>query len=100
MRAQTITAQAGRAMFRHSPGNWARRGALGAFAALVALVALVASLGGARAAEASQGADTVRAWNLHASNALINAPTAPIPGAGQPPQVTQRAPRDRAGGRL
>ena len=30
----------------------------------------------------------VRDWNLHAVNALINAPTAPIPGAGQTPPVS------------
>jgi hypothetical protein len=33
--------------------------------------------------------DAVRDWNLHAVNALINAPSAPIPGAGQPPQVSE-----------
>ena len=30
----------------------------------------------------------VRDWNRHATEALINAPTAPIPGAGQAPQVS------------
>ena len=73
-------------MFRHGPDKWARRGVL---AALVALIALAAPLGGARAAEPLQSADTVREWNLHAANALINAPTAPIPGAGQTPPVSQ-----------
>jgi hypothetical protein len=78
-------------MFRHGPDKWARRGAL---AALGALIALAAPLGGARAAEASQSADTVQEWNLHASNALMNAPPntlppPPIPGAGQPPHVAQ-----------
>jgi hypothetical protein len=34
-------------------------------------------------------ADTVRDWNLHAVNALMNAPTAPIPGAGQPPHAAE-----------
>ena len=85
-------------MFRHGPDKWARRG--GVLAALVALIALAAPLGGARAAEPPQSADTVREWNLHASNALINAPTAGIPGAGQPPHGLAAAPRDGAGGRL
>ena len=31
----------------------------------------------------------MREWNLHAANALINAPTAPIPGAGQTPPVSE-----------
>ncbi|HSJ32630.1 MAG TPA: vanadium-dependent haloperoxidase, partial [Longimicrobiales bacterium] len=75
-----------RAMFRHGPDKSARRGAL---AALVALIALAAPLAGARAAEPPQSADTVREWNLHASDALINASNAPIPGAGQAPHVSQ-----------
>ena len=79
-------------MFRHGPDKWARRG--GVLVALVALIALAAPLGGARAAEASQSADTVQEWNLHASNALMNPlpstlPPPPIPGAGQPPHVAQ-----------
>lgn len=36
-----------------------------------------------------QNSDAVRDWNLHAVNALINASSAPIPGAGQPPQVSE-----------
>ncbi len=36
-----------------------------------------------------QSSDTVREWNLHAANALINATTAPIPGAGQTPPVSE-----------
>ena len=33
--------------------------------------------------------NTVTEWNLHAATALINAPTAPTPGAGQTPPVAQ-----------
>ena len=44
-----------------------------------------------RAAAAAQPdhSDAVRVWNLHAVDALVNAPTAPIPGAGQTPRVSQ-----------
>jgi hypothetical protein len=38
---------------------------------------------------ASARADTVRDWNLHAVEALSNAPTAPVPGAGQTPPVAE-----------
>ena len=38
---------------------------------------------------APQNPGVVRDWNLHAVNALINAPNAPIPGAGQPPPVSE-----------
>jgi hypothetical protein len=86
MRAHTITIKGGRAMFRRGPDKWARRGAL---AVLVAVVALVATpIGGARAATPPQSSGTVQEWNLHAVNALINAPSAPIPGAGQTPPVS------------
>lgn len=57
------------------------------FAALVALTASV--LGAAPATAQSEHSDVVRVWNLHASDALINAPTAPTPGAGQAPPVSQ-----------
>jgi hypothetical protein len=40
-------------------------------------------------AQSATSADTVREWNRHASDALINASTAPTPGAGQAPQVSQ-----------
>src|SRR5215208_5038006 len=43
----------------------------------------------ASAAQSSTSADTVRDWNLYATNALGNPPTAPVmPGVGQPPQVS------------
>ena len=59
-------------------------------AALVALIALVApSLQAAPAVAALQSSDAVRVWNLHAVNALINAPGAAIPGAGQTPPVSE-----------
>jgi hypothetical protein len=42
----------------------------------------------ASAAPRTASADTVRDWNLYATNALGNPPTAPVmPGAGQPPHV-------------
>ena len=75
--------------FRPGADKRARRG--GVLAALVALIALAATpLAGARAAAAGppQSSDTVRDWNLYAANALINATTAPIPGAGQTPPVS------------
>jgi hypothetical protein len=40
------------------------------------------------AAQASTSADTVAEWNHHAIDALVNAPTAPVPGAGQTPPVS------------
>jgi hypothetical protein len=58
-------------------------------AALVALTALAAPrLHAAPAVEALPGSDAVRVWNVHAVNALINAPSAPTPGAGQTPPVS------------
>lgn len=60
-----------------------------ALAAAVALMACVAVLGGAQAATAPPVvSDTVRDWNAHALAALANAPTATVPGAGQPPPVS------------
>ena len=57
---------------------------------LSALVALVATLiGAAPAAAQPEHSDAVRVWNLHASDALINASTAATPGAGQAPPVAQ-----------
>ena len=76
--------------FRHGPENRAlRAGVLAALMALIALIALAAAPGEARATAPPQSSNTVREWNLHAVNALINAPTAPIPGAGQAPQVSE-----------
>ena len=64
-----------------------RRGVLAAVLALVASVA--APLGGGPApAYAGPPKDAVLDWNLHAIDALVNAPTAPVPGAGQTPPVS------------
>jgi hypothetical protein len=72
---------------RHGRDKPPRRGAL--LAALVALVALATTpLGGVGAAASQENSGVVRDWNRHAVNALINAPTAPTPGAGQAPQVS------------
>jgi hypothetical protein len=57
---------------------------------LTALGALVATvLGAAPAVAQPEESDAVLVWNLHATDALINAPTASTPGAGQPPPVSQ-----------
>ena len=74
-------------MFRRNRYPSARLGVL--FAALLALVALVSpSFRAAPAVAALQSSDAVRVWNLHAVNALINAPSATTPGAGQTPPVS------------
>lgn len=52
-----------------------------------ALVATV--LGVAPAVAQPEQSDAVLVWNRHASDALINAPTAATPGAGQAPPVSQ-----------
>ncbi len=62
----------------------------GLLVALIALLALAAApLASARTPTPPQSSDTVREWNLNAVNALVNSPTAPIPGAGQPPQASE-----------
>ena len=40
------------------------------------------------AAQSPSSADTVEEWNHHAMDALVNAPTASVPGAGQAPPVS------------
>jgi hypothetical protein len=53
-----------------------------------ATLAIAAVIGGAASsAQAGPPEEAVLDWNAHASDALINAPSAAIPGAGQPPQV-------------
>ncbi len=74
-------------MFRLCSDKRVPRGGL--LAALVAPIVLAVSpLGGAPAAASQQNSGAVRDWNLHATNALINPATAPIPGAGQTPPVS------------
>jgi hypothetical protein len=69
-------------------GRYARLGVvLAAFVALITLA--VPPLQAAPTVAALQSSDAVRDWNLHAVNALINAPSAPIPGAGQTPGVSE-----------
>ena len=90
----------------HRHQKWRRRGGL--LAALVTLTTFSAASVAGAPASASEHHSTgnnprhddsghhdpepnsgvVRDWNLHAVNALINAPTAPIPGAGQSPPVS------------
>ena len=78
--------------------KWRRRGGL--LAALVTLTTFSAAPAAGAPASASgpnyiqhddsghDNSGVVRDWNLHAVNALINAPTAPTPGVGQAPQVS------------
>ena len=58
-----------------------------AVAAVGALCVVVALGGAARTAQAGPADDAVLDWNLHASDALINAPGAATPGMGQGPTV-------------
>ena len=69
------------------PGQHKRTRGTFVLAAIVALVAT--ALGAAPAAAQPEHSDAVRVWNLHASDALINATTAGTPGAGQAPPVSQ-----------
>ena len=86
----------------HRHAKWRRRGGL--LAAVVTLATFSAAPVAGAPAFASRHGDSghdnswhhdpepnsgvVRDWNLHAVNALINASTAPIPGAGQTPPVS------------
>jgi hypothetical protein len=60
-----------------------------ALATLTVLLAVASAPLGtpAQAAERSPASGVVRAWNAHAVDALMNPPTAPVPGAGQAPHV-------------
>ena len=73
---------AGRHLFK-----WAR-----SKRALVIVIALsapvVIPLGGAASAGLLPTSSTVRDWNAHTLNALANATTAAVPGAGQTPPVS------------
>lgn len=69
------------------PGQLKRARGTFVLAIIVALAAT--ALGAAPAAAEPEHSDAVRVWNLHASDALINAPTAGTPGAGQAPPVSQ-----------
>ena len=51
------------------------------------LIAVVLLAGAAAPAQAGAPEDAVLDWNQYASDALINAPTAPTPGMGQGPTV-------------
>jgi Vanadium chloroperoxidase N-terminal domain len=61
--------------------------ALVASAALVTVVAVLLA-GGQASAQTGQPENAVLDWNSHALNALVNASTAPIVGAGQTPPVS------------
>lgn len=80
-------------MVTQRAGSAARRGAqVVALAVLMALSSLAsAPLPGApSAAQAGPSHDAVLDWNRHAMDALVNAPTAATPGAGQPPPVSMQ----------
>ncbi len=69
-------------------GRHLRAGAV--LAAVVGLITLAAPpLQAAPVVATLPSSDAVRVWNLHAVNALINAPAAGIPGAGQTPPVSE-----------
>ena len=73
---------------QHTSKGVRRFGLLAALAALIAF-ALVGAWGSApQSAYAGPPDDAVLDWNLNAVNALVNAPTAAIPGAGQTPPVS------------
>jgi hypothetical protein len=77
-------------MRAHTITNTIRRGRNARYRALLIVLAVSAlAIPATAGAQSATSADTVREWNLHASNALINAPNAPIPGAGQTPHVSQ-----------
>ncbi len=56
----------------------------------LSLILLLAATGTSGASSSSSGSQdtTVLDWNRHAVEALINAPAAPVPGAGQSPPVS------------
>lgn len=69
-----------------------KRGSLAISLTVLALLLMIAfaQVATARTPKASPPEafnDTVLQWNQHALTALSNPPTAPVPGAGQPPQV-------------
>jgi hypothetical protein len=77
-------------MRAHTITNTTRRGRNARCRALLIVLAVSAlAIPATASAESATSADTVREWNRHALDALINAPTAPTPGAGQAPQVSQ-----------
>jgi hypothetical protein len=78
-------------MFLHGPDKPTKKARLGVvLAAFLAVIALAAPRAEAAPAVAGlQSSNAVRDWNLHSVNALINAPNAPIPGAGQTPPVSE-----------
>ncbi|HEX2405371.1 MAG TPA: hypothetical protein VHM29_11775, partial [Acidimicrobiia bacterium] len=56
----------------------------------LSLILLLAATGTSVASSSSSASQdtTVLDWNRHAVEALINMPTAPVPGAGQTPPVS------------
>ncbi len=73
---------------QHTSRGVRRFGLLAALAALIAF-ALVGAWGSApQSAYAGPPNDAVLDWNLNAVNALVNAPSAATPGAGQTPPVS------------
>ena len=76
-------------MRAHTITNTTRRGRNARCRALLIVLGVCAlAIPATASAQSATSADTVREWNRHASDALINAPTATTPGAGQPPHVS------------
>ena len=71
----------------NNPTRWGRRTPCRALL-IVFTVCAFAIPATTSAAQSPSSTDTVAQWNRHAMDALVNAPTAPVPGAGQPPQVS------------
>ncbi len=79
----------------------ARHRALTSIVLVTLIVLALAPLGGARQHANAQPLNTVVVdWNRYAYEAFGNAPTAPTPGIGMPPQVASDTYGDRSGRRL
>ena len=79
--APTVPQSTGGKMPAVSRHTWA-----GALAAAMVLMAVLFA-GATTPAQAGPPEDAVLDWNAYASDALMNAPTAAIPGLGEPPPV-------------
>ena len=76
-------------MFRKRTATGVRRvGVLTAAAVALAALALAPWGNASQSTHGAPPSTAVLDWNLNAINALVNAPTAAIPGAGQTPPVS------------
>jgi hypothetical protein len=83
--ARRMDKEKGGEMQRKPKATWAV--GLAAVATLMTFVAVLLA-GAAAPAQAGPPENAVLDWNLHAVDALVNSPSAPIPGAGQTPPVS------------